>query len=213
MGNQPSVMQIPSATEALVRLREGNELFAAQGTERLARRIRPAVGEQSPFAVILGCADSRVAPEIVFDQGLGDLFVVRLAGNVADAAAIGSVEYATSVLGTQLVVVLGHTECGAVAAAFDQLTSDAPKLSPNLAAITDSVCPSVEPLLPELDRHGRDWVLARAGRDNVRANVDRLNSSPVLTKATAEGHVTIVGAEYSLDDGRVEFLSNSKSPG
>ncbi|MEM7482619.1 MAG: carbonic anhydrase [Acidobacteriota bacterium] len=195
-----------AAREALIRLREGNRRFVA-GAPESAVRNRPdrrdqLVAGQAPFAVVLSCSDSRVPPETVFDQGLGDLFVVRVAGNVAAPEVIGSVEFATDVLGARLVVVLGHSGCGAVQATL--ATLDDPSAvggSPHLGAIVSRIRPAVAGIALS------DSSLPRAVRANVRAAADTLRTdSEVLAGLIADDGLRVVGAEYSLATGRVEFL-------
>lgn len=203
------------AAEALERLREGNERFVA-GRSHLAEidvesRRRELRESQQPFAVILGCSDSRVPAELVFDQGLGDLFVIRVAGNVVAPSLIGSVEYAADRLGTRLVVVLGHTGCGAVEATLDELEKPTANRSPYLGDIVRRIGPAVRRLqtaaAPEADPPVRDAFLRRVVRENVRASVDQLRHGPaVLERLIAEKGLVILGAEYELASGRVEFF-------
>ncbi len=192
-----------NSAEALERLREGNRRYAAGKSTRLST-IDPAeraelAGGQGPFAVILSCSDSRVPVELVFDQGAGDLFVIRVAGNVATPTQIGSIEYAVSRLGAQLVVVLGHEGCGAVAAAIKSIEQQSPLPSPNLEAIVDEIRPALESLS---DLNLSDAVLA-----NVRRTIDSLGrKSPLLAQAVDSRDITITGAIYSLATGEVAFL-------
>ena len=202
------------AREALQRLREGNQRFASDRPSRdpLANRTRrnELASDQEPFAIILGCSDSRVPAEIVFDQGLGDLFVIRVAGNIVAPSQIGSVEFAVERFGTRLVVVLGHTRCGAVLATIEELRRPTENQSRNLRSIVDRVRPSVEPLLagrPRLDA-GDDAALVReAVRANVRLASSQLrHGSEILEQSIRQDGLLVVGAEYSLDTGAVEFL-------
>lgn len=192
---------------ALERLREGNRRFAAN---ELTIDINDAVRRnlaagQKPFAVILGCSDSRVPVELVFDQGIGDLFVIRIAGNIAQPSQIGSVEFAAQSFGTPLVVVLGHTRCGAIAATLDQLLQDADDDSSNMAAIISRIQPSVEGLIGEID--DRDELIHHAVRENVRYSADALrHGSRILEDLIERGELLIVGAEYALDTGVVDFF-------
>lgn len=205
-----SLNMIP-APEALERLLDGNRRFATgvrsdESACGLGRRVELVAG-QRPFAIILGCSDSRVPAELVFDQGLGDLFVIRVAGNIVAPSQIGSAEFAATRYGTRLVVVLGHSRCGAVIATLDELRRPAEDQSPNLRAIVDRVRPSVESLLATDLGNDLDALVARAVRANVRASVDRLrHGSEVLERLAAEEGLVIVGAEYSLESGVVEFL-------
>jgi carbonic anhydrase len=198
-----------SAREALQRLQEGNRRFVAgvRGTDPLtARRVELAAGQQEPFAIILGCSDSRVPAEIVFDQGLGDLFVIRIAGNIVAASQIGSVEFAAAQYHTPLVVVLGHSQCGAILATLEQLTRPTGTQSRNLHAIVDRVRPSVEPLLATDLKHDRAALVQQAVRANVRSSANQLrHGSDLIEQMETEG-LLIVGAEYSLETGVVEFF-------
>jgi carbonic anhydrase len=202
-----------SAREALERLRDGNRRFVSnvRSHESLAgeaRRIEVAAG-QEPFAIILGCSDSRVPAEIIFDQGLGDLFVIRVAGNIVAPSQIGSVEFAAEQFGTRLVVVLGHSQCGAIVATIDQLTRPAANHSKNLHSIVDRVRPSVEPLLATRQPHvDREAFLRDAVRANVRMSVSHLrHGSEVLEQLIEKNGLEVVGAEYSLETGVVEFFN------
>jgi carbonic anhydrase len=197
------------AIEALERLRAGNHRFVSniRSHDSLAEARRAEVAAaQQPFAIILGCSDSRVPAEIVFDQGLGDLFVIRVAGNIVAPSQIGSVEFAAGQYGTRLVVVLGHTQCGAILATIDQLLRPAPNQSKNLHSIVDRVRPSVAPLLGRHPVHSESLV-REAVRANVRASVAQLSrGSEVLEQLIAKNGLVITGAEYSLETGIVEFL-------
>ncbi len=200
-----------TAQAALDKLKAGNQRFVqGEPNERLLnnpQRRRELVGQQKPFAVILGCADSRVPAEIIFSQGLGDLFVIRVAGNVADATNVGSVEYAVEQLGTRLVVVLGHSSCGAVQATLAELERPSEQLSPNIGAIVELIRPSVAPLLETDLRHDRDALLQHAVRANIQASVTRLRqSSNILENRIQHDGLLLVGAEYSLATGKVEFF-------
>lgn len=208
MGNQSAL----SAREALERLREGNRRFA---TGELSRDTRPghsrvaARAEQRPFAIILGCSDSRVPAELVFGQGLGDLFVIRVAGNIVAPSQVGSVEFAAASFGTRLVVVLGHSRCGAVLATLDELQQPVEDRSPNLRSIVDRVRPSVEGLLSTDLAHDRDVLLSHAVRANINLSVAQLrNGSGVLERLIQDEGLRVEGAEYSLDTGFVEFFDD-----
>ena len=200
-----------SAQQALDRLREGNSRFVADvGRPRArvsgGRRIELSL-DQAPFAIILGCSDARVPAEIVFDQGLGDLFVIRVAGNIVAPSQVGSVEFAASAFGTRLVVVLGHTRCGAILATIEELRHPAEHQSRNLRSIVDRVRPSVEGLFRTELRHDPDALVREAVRSNVRASVDHLrHGSDILEQLGQSDGLMIVGAEYSLETGVVEFL-------
>lgn len=198
-----------TAAAALRRLREGNERFvSARGSRKLSRehaRRLELVENQAPFAVLLGCSDSRVPAEIVFDQGLGDLFVIRVAGNIVMPSQIGSVEFAAEKFGTRLVVVLGHSGCGAVIAALEELYRPSGENSPNLGLILDRIRPSVESLVESVS--DPDKLLEAAVRANIRDSVERLrNGSKTIETLIREDGLVVTGAEYSLETGMVEFL-------
>jgi carbonic anhydrase len=199
------------ALEALARLREGNRRFVSGdgGREPLTGQARRTalVAGQKPLAIILGCSDSRVPAEIVFDHGLGDLFVIRVAGNIVAPSQIGSVEFAAELFGTRLVVVLGHSMCGAVLATLDELERPMGTRSPNLRSIVDRIRPAVEPLLEA----GRRWDPDALARDAVRANICAAagvlrHGSDVLERLIQADGLLVVGAEYSLETGVVEFF-------
>ena len=200
------------AREALERLQEGNRRFVSNvrshdSLASEARRAEVAAGQQ-PFAIVLGCSDSRVPAEIIFDQGLGDLFVIRVAGNIVAPSQVGSVEFAAGLYGTRLVVVLGHTQCGAILATIDELTNVRTNPSINVHSIVDRIRPSVAPLLA---RHGQapvtDALVRDAVRENVRMSVAHLrHGSDVLEQLIEANGLAIVGAEYSLETGVVEFF-------
>lgn len=200
-----------SAREALERLREGNRRFVSdvRSGDTFAsqtRRSELAAG-QEPFAIILGCSDSRVPAEIVFGQGLGDLFVIRVAGNIVAPSQIGSVEFAAERYGTRLVVVLGHSSCGAVLATLDELRRPTENQSRNLRSIVDRVRPSVEALLATEFRHDTDALVRHAVRANVRVSASHLrHGSEVLEQLIQRDHLLVVGAEYSLETGVVDFF-------
>jgi carbonic anhydrase len=200
-----------SAREALQRLRDGNRRFAsnASGSEPLlshAQRAALAAGQQ-PFAIILGCSDSRVPAELVFDQGLGDLFVIRVAGNIVAPSQVGSVEFAAARFDTRLVVVLGHTQCGAVVATVEELRRPTENQSRNLRAIVDRVRPSVEGLMTSDLRHDMDALVKHGVRANIRSSVNHLrHGSEVLEQLIQDEGLRVVGAEYSLETGVVEFF-------
>lgn len=206
-----------SAAEALSRLREGNLRFASSVGSSAALpnhdRITELAQGQAPFAIILGCADSRVPAEIVFDQGLGDLFVIRVAGNIVAPSQVGSVEFAAERFGTRLVVVLGHSQCGAITATLEELQRPKENQSPNLRAIVDRVRPSVEPLLATDLGKDLDALVGEAVRANIRASVNHLrHGSPMLEQMIRENGVDVVGAEYSLETGVVEFFEKEEGP-
>jgi len=198
------------ALEALERLKTGNRNFAAGTSQRTTANLNrrsELVGGQEPHTVIFGCSDSRVPAEIVFDQGLGDLFVIRVAGNIAAPSLVGSVEFAAGKLGTRLVVVLGHSGCGAVTATVEALTQPSEGGSPNLHSIVERIRPSVEGLLDTDLRHDPDKLIAQAVRANVRATANHLrHGSQVLEELVQSGGLLVVGAEYSLETGLVDFF-------
>jgi carbonic anhydrase len=200
-----------AAREALALLREGNHRFVSNVSSRdafesRARRIELAAG-QEPFAAILGCSDSRVPVEIVFDQGLGDLFVIRVAGNIVAPSQIGSVEFAAEQFGSRLVVVLGHSRCGAIETTLEQLRRPVENQSRNLRSIVDLVRPAVEGLLATDLKHDRQALLHAAVRANIRASVTHLrHGSDIIENLIRNSGLMVVGAEYSLETGVVEFL-------
>jgi len=206
------------AREALERLREGNRRFVSDDRIRdtltsHARRNALAAG-QAPFAIILGCSDSRVPAEIVFDQGLGDLFVIRVAGNIVAPSQVGSVEFAAERFGTRLVVVLGHSQCGVILATLEELRRPATDQSRNLRSIVDRIRPSVEGLLAtELGNHP-DALVSQAVRANIRASTDHLrHGSEVLEQLIQTAGLVVVGAEYSLESGVVDFFDGAPEAG
>lgn len=199
-----------SSREALARLREGNQRFVA-GLRSLdvllsqSRRAELAV-EQHPFAIVLGCSDSRVPAELVFDQGLGDLFVIRVAGNIVAPSQVGSVEFAAAQFGTSLVVVLGHTQCGAIQATLEEVRRPGGH-SPNIRSIVNRIRPSVETLLAAGMREDDERLVREAVRANVRASADHLrHGSALLEQLILDGNLLVVGAEYSLETGEVDFF-------
>jgi carbonic anhydrase len=200
-----------SAQDALERLREGNRRFvsdnrAGDALTNAKRRQALAAG-QEPFAIVLGCSDSRVPAEIVFDQGLGDLFVIRVAGNIVAPSQIGSVEFAAERSGTRLVIVLGHSRCGAVLATLEQLGRRSEDQSRNLRSIVDRIRPAVEPLLRTELRRDPDALVREAVRANVRTSADHLrHGSEILEQLIQKDGLQVIGAEYSLDSGIVEFF-------
>ncbi len=204
------------AEEALARLRAGNRRFTGEGagpSGRVDAARRAELGQgQSPCAAVLACADSRVPPELIFDQGLGELFVVRVAGNIAAPSQVGSLEFAAEQLGVRLVVVLGHSACGAVGATLQALRASQPPSSEGLRAVVDGVRPAVEPLLGQgLDEAE---LLARAERDNVRRAARTLRQdAPALARLRAEAGLAVLGATYSLATGEVDFFDGVTETG
>jgi carbonic anhydrase len=199
------------ARDALARLREGNLRFTSHlegvGTG-LSQAGRPQLTQtQEPFAIILGCSDSRVPAEMVFDQGLGDLFVIRVAGNIVAPSQVGSVEFAAARFNTRLVVVLGHSQCGAIEATIEELRRPTDSQSRNLQAIVDRVRPAVEGLLAADPGHEPDALVRRAVRANIRASANHLrHGSEILEQLIQDEGLLVVGAEYSLETGEVDFF-------
>jgi carbonic anhydrase len=197
------------ALTALAALREGNRRFVAELDQphpvRTRRRELPA--GQEPLAIILGCSDARVPAEIVFDQGLGDLFVIRVAGNIVAPSQVGSVEFAAAAFGTRLVVVLGHSNCGAIHATLEQLARPSRDQSPNLRSIVNRIRPAVEALIERSAGIDRDALVQQAVRANIRMSADHLrHGSEVLEQAIEKDGLLVVGAEYSLESGVVDFF-------
>jgi carbonic anhydrase len=202
-----------AAEEALERLKEGNRRFVANvrnpDSSICHERRAELAKAQNPFAIVLGCSDSRVPAEIVFDQGLGDLFVIRVAGNIVAPSQVGSVEFAASRYGARLVVVLGHTQCGAILATLEELQRPTENQSRNLHSIVDRVRPSIEALLQTELRRDMDKLIQHAVRANVSASVNHLrHGSEILEQLIKNEGLRIVGAEYSLETGTVEFFDH-----
>jgi carbonic anhydrase len=207
-----------SAREALERLREGNCRFVSgiRSTDALASQTRrnELAAAQQPFAIVLGCSDSRVPAEIVFDQGLGDLFVIRVAGNIVASSQVDSVEFAAERFGTLLVVVLGHSRCGAVLATLEELMQPTEKQSRSLRSIVGRIRPSVEALLATELRHDPEALVRHAVRSNVRMSVNHLrHGSEVLEQLIQRDGLLVVGAEYSLETGVVDFFDGAPEAG
>ncbi len=203
-----------SAREALARLRDGNLRFAnnlRDSPKLLTHRQRAELAaQQTPCAIILGCSDSRVPAEIIFDQGLGDLFVIRVAGNIVAPSQVGSVEFAVSRYHTRLVVVLGHSRCGAVTATIEALLDGENSDSRNIASLVNRVKPSVEGFLETELRHDREALHRAAVRANVRASANHLrHGSPIIESLIARDGLLVVGAEYALETGLVDFFDGS----
>lgn len=201
----------PSPEQALQRLMDGNRRFRTQTSSAPTRAWSEqlATEQQRPFAIVLGCSDSRTPVEILFDQGFGDLFVVRIAGNIVAPSVVGSIEFAASQFGTRLVVVMGHTRCGAVSATVRAIETGLGSESQNIRAITDRIAPHIEWLV----RRGEPGNLIReAMRANVRASVDHLrHGSRILEDLVIAGRVLVVGAEYELETGAVHFFYGAPS--
>ncbi|MBX3696051.1 MAG: carbonic anhydrase [Steroidobacteraceae bacterium] len=199
------------ADAALQRLKDGNQRFVSEALQSEAvatpSRRREVAVAQEPFAILLGCSDSRVPAEIIFDQGLGDLFVIRVAGNIVAPSQIDSVEFAAARYDTRLVVVLGHSTCGAILATIEELGRKADEQSRSLRSIVDRVRPSVEPLLATDIGRDHDALVRHAVRANIRASVGQLRyGSRLLEQLIRDNGLRVVGAEYNLDSGVVEFL-------
>ena len=201
------------AQEALERLKEGNRRFVAETRKdkSTGRKRRHEVAVlQEPFAIILGCSDSRVPAELVFDQGLGDLFVIRVAGNIVAPSQIGSVEFAVERFHTRLVVVLGHSQCGAILATLEELGRPTADQSRNLRSIVNRIRPAVEELVASKPSGDHDALVHQAVRANIRASANHLrHGSEMLEQAIDDSGLLIVGAEYSLDTGVVDFFEGA----
>lgn len=198
-----------AANEALARLRDGNERFVKGDTRQSSTRrsVADVALVQEPFAVVLGCSDSRVPVEIIFDQGPGDLFVIRVAGNIVASSQVGSVEFAAAQFGVRLVVVMGHTRCGAIQATLEELQRPSQNQSRNLRSIVDRIRPSVEGLLDTDLKNDPAALTAHAIRSNVRVSANQLrHGSEILEQLIETQNLLIVGAEYCLDTGVVEFF-------
>lgn len=200
-----------TASEAINKLKEGNQRFVAgvRSIETIVKQIKRAdfVEGQAPFAIILGCSDSRVPAEIVFDQGLGDLFVIRVAGNIVAPSQVGSVEFAAELFGTQLVVVLGHSMCGAVKATIEELERPSTDKSSNVLSIVNRIRPIVEPLYETELRNEPDKLLESCIHANILAATNHLmHGSEMLENLVQQGKLKIIGAEYSLETGFVNFF-------
>jgi len=207
-----------SAQAALERLAEGNRRFVSdvrspEAPTGQTRRRELAAG-QEPFAIILGCSDSRVPAEIVFDQGLGDLFVIRVAGNIVAPSQVASVEFAAERYGTRLVVVLGHSNCGAILATLEELGRPPKDQSRNLSSIVDRIRPSVEALLAAECSHNSEDLVHLSVRANIRASASHLrHGSEVLEQLIEKEGLLVVGAEYSLETGVVDFFDGLPGAG
>jgi carbonic anhydrase len=202
------------ARDALAKLREGNARFAANargtGTLITASRRAKLTAAQEPFAIVLGCSDSRVPVELVFNQGPGDLFVIRVAGNIVAPSLVGSVEFAADRFGTRLVVVLGHSSCGAIAATIEGLHRPDASHSPNQRAIVDRIRPGVEKMVAQHESEGALAVEHAAMTANVLASVDQLrHGSAIIENLIANDGLLVTGAWYSLETGKVEFLDEA----
>lgn len=208
---KPLKQEIVSARKALERLRDGNQRFVSNVRSLDAlltytKRTELAMGQQ-PFAIILGCSDSRVPAEIVFDQGLGDLFVIRVAGNIVAPSQVGSVEFAVAHFGTRLVVVLGHTQCSAVLTTIEEINRPTEDQSSNLRSIVNRIRPSIEEMLDPSVKYNINDLARRAVRANIRASVNHLrHGSQIIEQLIQQNGLAVVGAEYSLETGIVDFF-------
>ncbi len=202
-----------SAKEALIRLKEGNQRFVSevsQQSEKVNQNRRHQLVEgQKPFAIILGCSDSRAPAEIVFDQGLGDLFVIRVAGNIVAPSQVGSIEFAVETYETPLVVVLGHSHCGAINATIEALENGTESTSHNLMSIVSRIKPSIETLFETDLKNDKEELMKYAVRSNIRASVNQIRySSPSIERLMLSDKLMVVGAEYSLETGEVDFFED-----
>ncbi|SFN51587.1 carbonic anhydrase [Variovorax sp. OV329] len=201
--------------DALRRLREGNERFASGkgNADAFLRCVRRAstVSSQEPFAIVIGCSDSRVPVEIVFDQDLGDLFVIRVAGNIVSPSQLGSVEYAAAEFGSAVVMVLGHTGCGAVLGTLERLRRPAAARSPHMRFIAERIEPAVAPLLTAQREQDRGALIQAAVRANVCQSVEQLrHGSEILEGLIASGQLLVMGGVYDLGTGRIELLEEAE---
>ena len=186
---------------------------SASTTLSPARRAALLDG-QEPFAIVLGCSDSRVPAELVFDQGLGDLFVIRVAGNIVAPSQVGSVEFAAARFGTRLVVVMGHSQCGAIAATLEEVLGRATTQSRNLRSIVERIRPSVETIISGRERIDHDTLMHDAMRANVRASTNHLRrGSDLLEELIRKEGLLVIGAEYSLETGVVTFFDGVSKAG
>ncbi|MBF0264936.1 MAG: carbonic anhydrase [Gammaproteobacteria bacterium] len=197
-----------TADEAIERLKEGNSRFVSE-ERTVDSKQRPNFNrKQKPFAIILGCSDSRVPAEIVFDQGLGDLFVIRVAGNIVAPSQVGSVEFAADQFGTPLVVVLGHSRCGAVMATIEELAQPSNNNSTNVLSIVNRIKPVIEPLFATDLKNDPDKLLDCAIHANIMSSTNQLmHGSQVLENLIQNGKLKIIGAEYCLETGIVNFFN------
>jgi carbonic anhydrase len=206
-----------SAREALQRLQEGNERFAnnVRSLDSLLSHTQRAAltAGQNPFAIILGCSDSRVPAEVVFDQGLGALFVIRVAGNVVAPSQIGSIEFAATQYDTRLVIVMGHTQCGAVNATLHDLRNKAQNPSSNQRYIVERIAPAVATLMETPLKDDPEALIRHAVRANIRMATSHVrHGSEILEKLIANDGLMVVGAEYSLETGKVDFFDVPNEP-
>ena len=199
-----------TAEQALQRLKQGNQLFVSEHhavIEIDINRRAELAKAQEPFAIILGCSDSRVPAELIFNQGLGDLFVIRIAGNIVAPSQIGSIEFAADQFGTRLVVVLGHSSCGAIQASLDHILTNSEHASPNLESIVSRITPCIKSVVTEKEYPNEAARMKAAVRANIHASVEQLrHGSEILENLIANDDLLIVGAEYDLETGAIEFF-------
>ncbi len=211
----PSDRSSLSASDALTRLREGNRRYSqnVRSVDSLVSHSRRDLSLQSPFAVVLGCSDSRAPAEMVFDQGLGDLFVIRVAGNIVAPSQVGSVEFAIERFDTRLVVVMGHTLCGAIDATLEAITSAQGPASQSMGSIVNRVRPAIEALVRTDLADDREQLRREAMRANVRASVNHLrHGSEIIERLALDEGLLVVGAELDLATGEVVFLDEAAEP-
>jgi carbonic anhydrase len=206
----PKKKIIITAPKALARLRQGNKRFVKNRSSGISSVHRDArklmLKPRGPFAIILSCSDSRAPSEILFDQGLGDLFIIRVAGNIVAPSLIGSVEFAAATMDARLVVVMGHTKCGAIQATYDAIEGKKP-ITENIHDIVDRIQPQIYRLVAKKGANKREEILREAVRANVLASVDRLrHGSRFLEDMVRDSELMIVGAEYDIDTGVVDFF-------
>ena len=200
-----------SAQQALQQLKQGNQRFingAALHQRATQDEREQLLAGQSPFAIVLGCSDSRVPTEMIFDQGVGDLFVIRVAGNIATPSQIGSIEYAAAELGTPLVVVLGHSQCGAVKATLSEIENPSQHDLGNLGSIVNHIQPPLQQLWDAASEKQPDALMQDAVRVNVNASVQNVRQSPVIQRLMQNNGLVVIGAEYSLATGAVDFFDD-----
>lgn len=198
-----------SPLAAWQRLAEGNRRFCEGQAEHASRDFSAALASrpQRPFAIVLGCSDSRTPVEVLFDQGFGDLFVVRIAGNVVAPSVVGSIEFAASQFGTRLVVVLGHTRCGAIAATVNAIQTGNGPESRNIRSITDRIAPHIEATVLSVQGHSDGDFLRNLMRANVAASADHLrHGSRILEDLVQVGRLAVITADYELETGKVQFF-------
>ena len=197
-----------AVSDILKILQDGNQRFVSgkRNVDNLSRALMANVNSQKPHAIILGCSDSRVPVEIIFDQGLGDLFVIRVAGNIVAPSQIGSIEFAAQQFSAPLVVVLGHSMCGAVLATIDELSRAQSIHSSNVLSIVNRIRPSIEPLFNTDLRHDKEKFIAACVRANILISVNNIkHGSPMVAQLIQQNKLTVVGAQYSLETGKVDF--------